>query len=139
MWFWFWRRRIAGSVSDWEPSYLLKADDSDGTVLVVVMMIVMIDGKQCVQWFLLIMIILTVLIHIQCIAKPMACLLRNHLPRLHHRKCLISNANMLSLHVIRRNHHPSEPHQPTRQQARCARIAGQSQLRPRLRPFRPPL
>jgi hypothetical protein len=35
-------------VSDWEPSYLLKADDSDGTVLVVVMMIVMIDGKQCV-------------------------------------------------------------------------------------------
>ena len=32
-----------------EPSYLLKADDCDGTVLVVVMMIVMIvNGKNCV-------------------------------------------------------------------------------------------
>ena len=49
MWFGFWLRRIAGLVSDWEPSYLLEADDCDGTVLVVVMMIVMIvNGKHCV-------------------------------------------------------------------------------------------
>jgi hypothetical protein len=54
-----------------EPSYLLEADDCDGTVLVVVMIVVMIvNGKNCVHWFLLITIILIVLIHVQCIAKP---------------------------------------------------------------------
>lgn len=92
-----------------EPSYLLEADDCDGSVLVVVTMIVMIaNGKSCVHWFFLI-IILLVLIHqgIQCIAKPMACLLRNHITRLQHRKCLISNADMLSLHVIRRDTIPA--------------------------------
>ena len=75
MWFGFWLRRIAGLVSDWEPSYLLEADDCGGTVLVVVvvmMLLMVVDGNNCVHWFLLIIIILTALIHIQCVAKPMA-------------------------------------------------------------------
>ena len=41
-----------------ERSYLLEADDCDGTVLVVMVMAMMVDDMDCGHWFILITILL---------------------------------------------------------------------------------
>ena len=46
---------------------------------------------------------------IQCFAKPTAYMLRNHILDSNTAPRLISNANMLSLHVIRRDTIPASP------------------------------
>ena len=113
----------------WEPRCLVEADDCDDTFLVVVMMVMIVNGKNCVHRFGFIIILLVLTIHegTQCTAKPTVCLLRNHKTRLEHRNCLFSNADMLLLHVIRRDTIPASHISP-----QGGRLAARITEQPRL-------
>lgn len=54
MWFGFGSEGLQGLCQMRGPSYVLEADDCDGIAVVVMMMMIVVDGKNYGRWFPLI-------------------------------------------------------------------------------------